>query len=70
MGTHIHEMTHAMGSQHEQCRYDRDASIFVDYNNIQSSMQYNYGKETTATTTNYGMPYDFGSNMHYGPCES
>uniref|UniRef100_A0A914DQ64 Peptidase M12A domain-containing protein n=1 Tax=Acrobeloides nanus TaxID=290746 RepID=A0A914DQ64_9BILA len=50
-------------------RYDRDTSIFVDYSNIQSSMQYNYAKETTSTTTNYGMPYDFGSNMHYGPCE-
>uniref|UniRef100_A0A914EGZ6 Metalloendopeptidase n=1 Tax=Acrobeloides nanus TaxID=290746 RepID=A0A914EGZ6_9BILA len=67
MGTHIHEMTHAMGSQHEQCRYDRDVSINVDYNNCQTTQQFNYAKETTSTTTNYGMPYDFGSNMHYGP---
>uniref|UniRef100_A0A914DFY9 Metalloendopeptidase n=1 Tax=Acrobeloides nanus TaxID=290746 RepID=A0A914DFY9_9BILA len=67
LGTAIHEMTHCMGFQHEHQRYDRDSSIYIDTSNVNPNYLYAYSKVTSSDTTNYNMPYDFGSVMHYAP---
>lgn len=68
-GNTIHEIGHAIGLWHEQSRVDRDKSIKILYDNIQSGREHNFktyaeigfdGKEYTSTL-------DFGSIMMYGP---
>ncbi|MCP4759859.1 MAG: hypothetical protein GY894_07220 [Planctomycetes bacterium] len=56
-----HELIHALGRHHQQCRTDRDDYIQVNWNNIDDNYEYNY---YTANTTEVG-PYDFESVMHY-----
>ena len=64
-GTITHEICHALGLFHEQCRADRDNYVTVNYNNIHKDNQHNYAKETK----NYYMigGFDFNSIMLYGP---
>jgi hypothetical protein len=56
-----HELNHAMGRHHQQCRTDRDDFIQVNWENIDDTYEYNY---YTATSEEVG-PYDFESIMHY-----
>lgn len=62
-GTIVHEISHALGMFHEQCRVDRDNYITVHYNNITPSAHHNFSKETN----NYYMigSFDFNSVMLY-----
>ena len=52
-----------MGFYHEQSRSDRDTYVDVFLDNVRSDMVHNFDKEPT---NNYGLPYDYTSNMHYG----
>jgi len=65
-GTVMHEIGHSMGLYHEQSRPDRDQYVTIIWNNIQSSMRYNFNKFTTQTIDSLGTPYDYLSMMHYG----
>jgi len=58
-----HEICHAIGMLHEQCRTDRDNYITVNWSNLTSSGQ----SQFTKRTTNYYMigNYDFSSLMGY-----
>lgn len=47
VGTVIHEIGHAIGLLHEQCRYDRDNYINVNTNNVDSGNRHNFNKRTT-----------------------
>lgn len=60
----IHEICHALGMFHEQCRADRDNYINVNLNNVDSQKRHNFNKETQ----NYYMigSFDFNSIMLYG----
>ncbi|MBN3303717.1 ASTL metalloendopeptidase, partial [Amia calva] len=58
-----HEVNHALGFQHEQCRSDRDQYIKIHWENLDSANQYNFMK---MDTNNLGIPYDYSSVMHYG----
>lgn len=61
--TIVHQICHALGMFHEQCRKDRDDYITVRYDNISSQNQHNFQKETR----NYCIlgSFDFNSVMLY-----
>jgi hypothetical protein len=58
-----HEILHACGMLHEQCRTDRDSYVTVNWSNLTSSGQSQFSKRTS----NYYMigTYDFNSIMGY-----
>ncbi|XP_041918483.1 low choriolytic enzyme-like isoform X2 [Alosa sapidissima] len=58
-----HELLHALGFNHEQCRSDRDQHVYIYYQNIVRGLAYAFNK---INTNNLGTPYDYGSVMHYG----
>lgn len=62
-GTIVHEICHALGMFHEQCRANRDNYVRVHYENMDSRHQHNFRKETR----NYYMigGFDFNSIMLY-----
>ncbi|XP_072527074.1 high choriolytic enzyme 1-like isoform X1 [Salminus brasiliensis] len=57
-----HELLHALGFNHEQCRSDRDNHIRVVWENIIDSYKYAFDK---INTLNQGTPYDYNSVMQY-----
>ncbi|KAF8359017.1 hypothetical protein PRIPAC_94012, partial [Pristionchus pacificus] len=61
-----HEISHALGLDHTQNRFDRDAFVSVNFAAVDSNMQNNFAKRTNAQNNNFGVPYDYGSDMHYG----
>lgn len=62
-GTIVHEICHALGMFHEQCRANRDNYIRVHYKNIDPQHRHNFNKEKR----NYYMigHFDFNSIMIY-----
>ncbi|XP_078139306.1 high choriolytic enzyme 1-like isoform X2 [Centroberyx gerrardi] len=57
-----HELLHALGFHHEQCRSDRDRYIRILLENITPGWEYAFDKENTQ---NQGTSYDYNSVMHY-----
>ena len=57
-----HEVAHALGSAHEQCRSDRDTYVQIQFQNIQAGKEHNFDRMNTENYT----AYDFASIMHYG----
>ncbi|XP_011704908.1 PREDICTED: high choriolytic enzyme 2-like, partial [Wasmannia auropunctata] len=64
-GTPIHELLHAVGFWHEQTREERDSFVNINWNNIPQKNQHNFVKAKPGQTKSYGIPYDYGSVMHY-----
>ncbi|XP_067936807.1 zinc metalloproteinase nas-13-like [Watersipora subatra] len=64
-GIVIHEMGHTIGFQHEQTRPDRDNYVYIQKQNIQSGVEYNFMKYSKDQVNNYDVPYDYTSVMHY-----
>jgi len=63
LGIIVHEVGHAMGFHHEQSRSDRDDHVIILMDNVKDGSENNFEKEDD---NNYGVPYDYSSNMHYG----
>ncbi|XP_028812727.1 high choriolytic enzyme 1-like isoform X1 [Denticeps clupeoides] len=57
-----HEILHALGFNHEQCRSDRDEHVRIIYSNVAPGQEHNFRK---VQTNNLGTPYDYDSVMHY-----
>lgn len=64
-GIAMHEICHALGLLHEQCRKDRDDAIIVNYDNIQPSGRHNFDKSNLSHVYT-GYQVDFKSLMLYG----
>ncbi|KAI6652843.1 Zinc metalloproteinase nas-14-like [Oopsacas minuta] len=64
-GIAAHEIFHALGRWHEQSRPDRDNHIQVNFENIIPDMEINFERVPSDVATTQGLPYDFGSIMHY-----
>lgn len=65
VGTILHEFMHAAGFMHEQNREERDQYIDVVYPNIMRGYESNFVKASKGSTSGFGVPYDYGSVMHY-----
>ncbi|XP_029288961.1 high choriolytic enzyme 1-like [Cottoperca gobio] len=57
-----HELLHALGFKHEQCRSDRDQHIRVLWENVIPGWEYAFDK---INTLNQGTSYDYNSVMQY-----
>lgn len=64
-GTVIHELCHAIGLEHEQCRADRDNYLNILTQNITSGNEYNFNKYADGNHEDIGS-FDFNSIMLYG----
>ena len=64
-GTPIHEILHALGMVHEQCRPDRDDYVEIIFANIRTDALGNFETNRESYTNNVW--YDYGSVMHYSP---
>ncbi|KAH8409659.1 hypothetical protein KR222_001294, partial [Zaprionus bogoriensis] len=62
-GTIVHELNHVLGFLHEQNRAERDDYVEIQYQNISPNREKNFIKVND--TLSFGMPYDYGSIMHY-----
>lgn len=60
--TACHEIAHALGAMHEQCRSDRDNYVSIDFSNIPSSAASNFA--IVSDSINKGA-FDFDSVMLY-----
>ncbi|EYB91127.1 hypothetical protein Y032_0210g2142 [Ancylostoma ceylanicum] len=67
VGIISHEIGHALGIFHEQARPDQERHIAVNYNNIPISRWSNFNSMGPNQAETFGLPYDTGSVMHYGP---
>ena len=65
-GSIQHEFLHALGVFHTQSRTDRDNHVTVHIKNVRKDRWFNFRTELGIKTSTYGLPYDYGSVMHYG----
>ena len=54
----IHELLHAVGFAHEQTRPDRDQTVTINYNNIQSGTEGNFQRYLTTDVSTFNKAYD------------
>lgn len=64
--TIIHEMFHTLGLYHMQSATERDDYVTIIPENVQSGTINNFNKANENLISQFGVPYDVGSIMHYG----
>ncbi|CAD5209896.1 unnamed protein product [Bursaphelenchus xylophilus] len=62
-----HEIGHALGLWHEQSRPDADEYIEFEKDFILPTYMSDFQQRGNDEITTLGIPYDYGSVMHYGP---
>ncbi|XP_058487037.1 meprin A subunit beta [Solea solea] len=60
-----HEFLHALGFWHEQSRADRDDYVRIMWDRISEGKGHNFNTYNDTTSSSLGVPYDYGSMMHY-----
>lgn len=60
-----HEFLHALGFWHEQSRADRDDYVNIMWDRISEGREHNFNTYNDTTSSSLGVPYDYGSMMHY-----
>lgn len=65
LGIITHEVGHTLGFWHEQARPERDSYIRVRYENAIPQTRGQFARRKWTETNEYGLPYDYGSVMHY-----
>ncbi|XP_033506234.2 meprin A subunit beta [Epinephelus lanceolatus] len=60
-----HEFLHALGFWHEQSRSDRDDYVRIMWDHISEGREHNFNTYNDTTSSSLGVPYDYGSMMHY-----
>ncbi|XP_059914496.1 meprin A subunit beta [Gadus macrocephalus] len=60
-----HEFLHALGFWHEQSRSDRDDYVTIMWDRISAGKEHNFNTYNDTTSSSLGVPYDYGSMMHY-----
>ncbi|XP_042337589.1 meprin A subunit beta, partial [Plectropomus leopardus] len=60
-----HEFLHALGFWHEQSRSDRDDYVQIMWDRISEGREHNFNTYDDTTSSSLGVPYDYGSMMHY-----
>ncbi|XP_033149483.1 zinc metalloproteinase nas-14 [Drosophila busckii] len=61
-----HELLHALGFVHMQCDPRRDDYVTIKEENIIPEKKCNFKKFDARDVTDFGVPYDYSSIMHYG----
>merc|ERR1712055_552788 len=64
-GTIEHEFYHAIGVWHTQSRTDRDDHVKINLENIIDGEKHNFVKKSESEVSEFRLPYDFESVMHY-----
>jgi hypothetical protein len=65
-GIIIHEIFHALGVMHEQCRTDQSSNVVIHNENIPDDKEFNFNQVSVTNYTNQGN-FDFESIMMYEP---
>jgi hypothetical protein len=63
----IHEFLHAIGFYHMQSAANRDNHVQIMWENIRPGTEHNFDKVSDDYATDFGLPYDYRSIMHYSP---
>ncbi|GMT18419.1 hypothetical protein PFISCL1PPCAC_9716, partial [Pristionchus fissidentatus] len=66
IGIISHEVSHALGLDHTQNRKDRDAYVTINTGNVPTGQLHNFAKLADDKNNNFGVEYEYGSDMHYG----
>ncbi|KAK4876542.1 hypothetical protein RN001_009048 [Aquatica leii] len=64
--TVIHEFLHAVGFHHMQNNFNRDEYVTIMFENLEAGAEGYFTKYNSSYVTDFGLPYDYGSIMHYG----
>ncbi|RCN48416.1 astacin [Ancylostoma caninum] len=60
-----HEVGHSLGLWHEQARPERDRYVSINTANAVEGTEGQFDKMSATDVEDYGLPYDYGSVMHY-----
>ncbi|XP_055919216.1 seminal metalloprotease 1-like [Eupeodes corollae] len=67
LATIVHEFLHALGFYHQQSASNRDEFVKIVFENISSGKESNFNIYNSTVVEDFGIEYDYGSVMHYGP---
>uniref|UniRef100_A0AC35U5H0 Zinc metalloproteinase n=1 Tax=Rhabditophanes sp. KR3021 TaxID=114890 RepID=A0AC35U5H0_9BILA len=60
-----HEISHALGMEHEQSRPDRDKFLTINAKNIKDGTEAQFTRSSISDVNSFSIAYDYASVMHY-----